>query len=368
MIEAMPRRPITKSRLNRFRAMLLASVTLMQIPTVTWLVTRTHSWLPIVAAVALSLPYLRRLTSPWTPGARAPMYVALIWWTSCFVFDFLLIVAALAIHAGAPPDAAHLAAGVLALGAGITAVRGRPRLVRRTVRIENLPPELDGYRIGHLSDVHCGAETPGTRVERWVRRLNALDLDLVAVTGDLITRGDSHVDVVARALGGLRARDGVFACMGNHDYFTDGADGNRLARALEDNGLAVLRNRGVTVRDKLFVAGVDDTWTSRDDMNAALRDRPPAMPVVLLAHDPDLYPQAQARDVDLTLSGHTHGGQIAVPGVRRLSLARFITQFTAGLYRQGRSTLYVNRGAGTTGPPVRLGAPAELAVLTLRRA
>jgi len=89
---------------------------------------------------------------------------------------------------------------------------------------------------------------------------------------------------------------------------------------------------------------------------------------VLLAHDPNLFPEAIARDVELTLSGHTHGGQLAFPGVRRLSLARFITEFTAGLYRRGRSWLYVNRGAGTTGPPVRLGAPAELAVLTLRSA
>ena len=85
-----------------------------------------------------------------------------------------------------------------------------------------------------------------------------------------------------------------------------------------------------------------------------------------MAHDPNLFPEASARDVELTLSGHTHGGQLAFPGVRRLSLARLVTEFTAGLYRRGRSWLYVNRGAGTTGPPARLFAPAELAVLTLR--
>jgi hypothetical protein len=131
----------------------------------------------------------------------------------------------------------------------------------------------------------------------------------------------------------------------------------------------VLRNRGVVVeRDgaQLYVAGVDDTWTKRNDVGRALADRPAGAPTVLLAHDPNLFPEAIERDVELTLSGHTHGGQLAFPGVRRLSLARFITEFTAGLYRRGRSWLYVNRGAGTTGPPVRLGAPAELAVLTLR--
>ena len=356
---------MSRSRLNRFRAMVLAAVTLMQIPTVTWLVSRAHSWWPVVLATALSLPYLRRLTTPWEPGPRAPMYIALVWWTSCFVFDFLLIGAAIAIQLGAPADAAHLVAGALALSAGMLAVSGRARLVRRTVTIANLPPELDGYRIGHISDVHCGRDTPASRVRTWVRRLNALNLDLIAVTGDLITSGATYVDPVAGALGGLRARDGVYACMGNHDYFTDG---DRMALALEHNGLTVLRNRGVTLRDGLHIAGVDDTWTSRDDMDAALAARPRGAPVVLLAHDPNLFPQAMARDVDLMLSGHTHGGQLAVPGVRRLSLARFITEFTAGLYRRGRSWLYVNRGAGTTGPPVRRGAPAELAVLTLRRA
>ncbi|WP_224249864.1 metallophosphoesterase [Hyalangium gracile] len=113
---------------------------------------------------------------------------------------------------------------------------------------------------------------------------------------------------------------------------------------------------------------MDDTWTSRHDLGRALRDRPEGVPTVLLAHDPNLFPEAQARDVELTLSGHTHGGQLAVPGVRRLSLARFVSRWTAGLYRQGRSWLYVNRSVGTTGPPARLGAPPELKVITLRRA
>lgn len=89
---------------------------------------------------------------------------------------------------------------------------------------------------------------------------------------------------------------------------------------------------------------------------------------MLLAHDPELFPQARAHDVELTLSGHTHGGQLGVPGLGHLSLARLMTRWTAGMYRRGRSWPYVNRGAGTTGPPARLGAPPELAVLTPRRA
>jgi len=358
-----------KGRGRRFRLYVAVLVTLFQLPAVLWLCARTHGLLPLGIAGALSFPYLRQLSSPWSAdGRRLTMYLALAWWASCIVFALLFPIAWLASLLGAPPGTAYVAAAIVSLWSGLSAIRNRPRLRNKVVRIAGLPRELDGYRIGQLSDVHCGPNTPAHRVRRWVERLNALDLDLMTVTGDLITHGSSHVADVAAALGGLRARDGVFACMGNHDYFTDGED---FVRELTENGLTVLRNRGVVLERsgaQLYVAGVDDTWTARHDVARALADRPLGAPTVLLAHDPNLFPEAIARDVELTLSGHTHGGQLAVPGVRRLSLARFITEFTAGLYRRGRSWLYVNRGAGTTGPPVRLGAPAELAVLTLRTA
>ena len=354
---------------GRFHLLAALLVTLVQLPTVLWLCWLTRTPLPALLAVPISLPYLRQLQSPWhsTPPALST-YLALGWWSACLVFDLLMIPAALAVQAGMPSAAAWGLAGALALTLGADSVLGWPRLRKRVVRVEGLSPELDGYRIGQISDVHCGPNVPESRVSSWVARLNALELDLVTITGDLITHGSSHVEAVARALGGLRAKDGAFACMGNHDYFTDG---EHLIRELERRGLTVLRNRGVVVERggaRLYVAGVDDTWTSRDDLTRALANRPEGVPTVLLAHDPELFPEAQARSVELTLSGHTHGGQLAVPGVRRLSLARFITRWTAGLYRQGRSWLYVNRGVGTTGPPVRLGAPAELAVITLRRA
>jgi hypothetical protein len=354
---------------GRFKLAATLLVTAVQLPAVACLCWLTRSPVPAVLALLISPPYLRRLDSPWnTPAPSPTTYLALGWWSACLVFDLLMGPAALAVWLGAPAGWTWGVAGALALGIGADAVLGQPRLRRRVVRIDGLPPELDGYRIGQLSDVHCGPNVPEHRVAAWVARLNALRLDLVTVTGDLITHGSSHVEAVARALGGLRARDGAFVCMGNHDYFTDGES---MVRALERHGLQVLRNRGVVVERegaRLYVAGVDDTWTSRADLRRALAGRPPDVRTVLLAHDPDLFPEAQARGVELTLSGHTHGGQLAVPGIRRLSLARWMTRWTAGLYRQGRSWLYVNRGAGTTGPPARLGAPPELAVITLRRA
>jgi uncharacterized protein len=154
--------------------------------------------------------------------------------------------------------------------------------------------------------------------------------------------------------------------MGNHDYFTDG---DAFAKVLERHGLVLLRNRGLTLErdgERIFLAGVDDTWTGRADVGKALRERPPGMPVVLLAHDPALFARAAAGGVALTLSGHTHGGQIAFPlHPRRWNLARFMTPFTAGHYRIGDASLYVNRGLGTTGPPIRLGARPEITIITL---
>jgi len=358
----------TKMR-ERFRLLALSLVTIMQLPAVSWLCVRTGSLWPVLLAMACSFPYLRRVQTPWQIEERPlSMHVALLWWSTTFIFGLLLLPAWLLKKTGLMGDSAYAVAAAIALLAGVDAVLRRPRVRRRNVKIANLPRQFDGYRIGQLSDVHCGPHTPPERVAQWVERLNELDLDLMTVTGDLITSGSSYVATVSKVLGGLRARDGVFACMGNHDYFTDG---EHFVRELSEAGLTVLRNQGVLVERegaRLYVAGVDDTWTERHDVAQALADRPASVPTVLLAHDPNLFVEAKTHNVELTLSGHTHGGQLAIPGFRRLSLARFITEFTGGLYRRGSSWLYVNRGAGTTGPPVRIGAPAELAVLTLRSA
>jgi hypothetical protein len=245
----------------------------------------------------------------------------------------------------------------------------RPRLVHLDVPLEGLPPQLDGYRVGQISDVHCGRFTPPERVAEWVAALNAERPDLIAVTGDLITSGDRYLSPIAELIGGLYARDGVYGVMGNHDYFTDG---EAFARLLERRGLLLLRNTSTLVRTRgaaLYVAGSDDTWTRRADVAQAMAAHEPGTPSLLLAHDPNLFPRAARHGASLTLSGHTHGGQVALRGRRGLiTPARLITPFPAGLYARGDARLYVSCGAGTTGPPIRFGAHAELTVLTLRRA
>lgn len=268
-------RPRFRSRVLLLVALLLT--TTVQLPTVVWLCVLTHSPWPAVFAAVVSLPYVIRMGNPWQSAGLVPK-LALGWWSACLVFALLLGPVSLAVRLGAPAAGTWGVAGAVALGLGVRAVLGGPRLRQFAVRVAGLPSELDGYRIGQISDVHCGPNTPEHRVSTWVSRLNALDLDLMTVTGDLITHGDAYVEPVARALGGLRAKDGVFACMGNHDYFTEG---DQLVGALERAGLQVLRNRGVVVSrggGRLYVAGVDDTWTSRDDMPRALESLPRACP------------------------------------------------------------------------------------------
>jgi predicted MPP superfamily phosphohydrolase len=365
-----------RRRGSRTRAAVLGLFVGVQLPGVAALAVLTGSWLAAAGFAALvSLPYLPQLAQPWHPPPlsgprRALLLVFFAWWSACLA-SWLLGPLALLVGKGLGLGGRGgvLLGALLSLAAGLRALWPRPRVVRHTLAIPGLPRAFENYRIVHLSDVHCGPWTPPARVRRWVARINALSPDLVAVTGDLITTGNDYVHPVAEALGGLRAPDGVFACMGNHDYFTDG---EAFAGSLGRAGLTVLRNRGQAVEragDRLFVAGVDDTWTQRADVPAALGQRPRDTTTVLLAHDPLLFPEAASRGVELILSGHTHGGQIAVPGLhRKLNLARLMTPFTVGLYRTGRSTLHVTRGAGTTGPPIRLGAPSEIAVLTLRAA
>jgi uncharacterized protein len=375
------RRPIrfagvkTRRRLSlRWRGITLAVAVLVQLPALLTLCHLIDSYTPpIAAAAALTAAYLVGLRTPWDrpPRSRAHLRFGLwpffSWWSACLVF---LVWGPLGWAAArllsANSDFGLAAAGLVSLAAGARSVWHRPRIVEHDVPIPGLPPAFDGFRVAQLSDVHCGPYASEAHVGRWVGAINRHQVDLVVVTGDLITSGSRYVRAVARALGGLRAREGVYVVMGNHDYFTDG---ERFIDELERRGLFVLRNRGVTVhrpKGRLFMAGVDDSWTGRADLTQALASRPEGTAVVLLAHDPALFPEAAAQGVALTLSGHTHGGQFAIPGLRQLNLARLLGPYTSGFYRIGQSLLYVNRGSGTSGPPIRLGTRAEAAVLTLR--
>jgi predicted MPP superfamily phosphohydrolase len=360
-----------RSRKNALRQRLGWIVVGVQLPATMAMIAAGGWWLlGLLVPVALTATFFSSFASPWSlqPASRAHLFLGLYpffaWFVATAAFALLLPVALLL----APwlPQVWPAAIAVSAL-AGLASIRRSPRV--RRVRVEHpaLPAALDGLTVAQISDLHCGPFAPEALVDAWVRRTNALDADVVAVTGDLIAHGDAHIDAVARALGRLRAPRGVFVSLGNHDHF--GA-GERLVRALEREGLTVLQNAARAAGDGLVVAGVDDTWTRRDDVDRALAaaERLGAGFTLLLAHDPALFPEAVARGAHLTLSGHTHAGQLAVPYlVQRWNLARLVSPYTYGLYRDGDAALYVNPGLGWTGPPVRFGARAEITLLTLRR-
>jgi predicted MPP superfamily phosphohydrolase len=280
----------------------------------------------------------------------------------------------LALRGQAPqlPGMFALAAYLGAFAISVWGVFVRRRWVRTReldIVIPGLPAAFDGYRVAQLSDLHLGGLTPPKWGEAWARLANAAAPDLVAVTGDLVSSGtDFHHDI-ARIIGSLQAADGVYVSMGNHDYF---GDGEPLVTLLRQTGAVVLRNEGRTVTRNgatLFVAGVDDTWTRRADLLRTLADRKPETCTLLLAHDPALFPLAARHGVSLVLSGHTHGGQVALPFFPELlGLGKLAHRFHLGLYRDGDSSLYVHPGLGTTGPPIRVGVAPEIAILTLRAA
>ena len=366
--------------LHRIRLLVVAVSTVFQLPALALLsrygrrLGTFGALLPYALAVAITLPHLVvMLKKPFVDQPKPAWLRRLflrpffMWWSTSALFLVLGTVTASVAWATQRDGstAAALALGLSAIG-GLWSVARGPRLIELDVDVPGLSAQFDGYRIGQISDIHCGSFTHRNAIERWAATLNAARPDLIAVTGDLITSGDAFTEDVAAALSTLVAPDGVYACMGNHDYF---CDAERLVAALREGGLKVLRNEGEHIeRDgaRLYVAGVEDKWTSRDDLTRTLAARDGAT-TLLLAHDPNHFTAAVAAGVELQLSGHTHGGQLAFPGAGgRYNLARLITRYTNGLFSDGRSRLYVSRGAGTTGPPVRLFAPAELTILRLR--
>lgn len=258
--------------------------------------------------------------------------------------------------------------GLVVSAYGVLVRRRWFRVVERAAWVPGLDPRLDGLRIAHLSDLHIGALTPIGWGLRWAHAAAAAEPDLAVVTGDMVTSGTEFHEDVASVVGALRSKLGVFVSMGNHDYF---GEGEPLITLLRGRGAKVLRNEGVPVERggaTIWLAAIDDTWTRRDDLASAMRGRPEGATTVLLAHDPDSFDEAADAGADLVLSGHTHGGQIAIPLIARAAnLASFTHRYILGFYRRGRALLYVHPGLGTTGPPIRVGVAPEVTILVLRR-
>jgi hypothetical protein len=263
------------------------------------------------------------------------------------------------------------ATGLLVGGLAAAALRSvrKPVEVRRVrVALDRLPPEQDGFRIVQLTDVHVGPTIGRPFVEQIVARANALAPDLIAITGDLVDGGVPELAPAIEPLGRLRARHGVYFVTGNHEYFS-GVEAwlNELNRL----GIRVLRNERVAIGNATAgfdLAGVDDRSAAHHGglapeaaLARALADRDPRRELVLLAHQPRTLLDAEPFGVGLQISGHTHGGQMWPFNFA----VRLQQPFVAGLHRRGRSQIYVSRGTGYWGPPMRLGAPAEITEIRL---
>jgi uncharacterized protein len=262
----------------------------------------------------------------------------------------------------------------LAAAAAYRALWWEPRRVRltsRTVWLPRWPVALDELRVAVIADLHTGAPHVSlSKVNRVVARVNAESPDLIALLGDYVdprVTGATPVPIpaVASALGGLDAPLGVVAVLGNHDWAEGGRD---MAATLRGAGVTVLENDAIAVGRGLWVAGLADAGLRQPNLTAALDAVPDDAPVLLLSHNPDVFPEVPER-VSLTLSGHTHGAQVDLPIVRdRVTPSRFGAHYTGGVFEESGRLLFVSRGVGTSRLPVRFMAPPEVALLSLHAA
>jgi predicted MPP superfamily phosphohydrolase len=263
------------------------------------------------------------------------------------------------------------------VGMALWAFTGGQKRVERTrmsVPIAGLHEDHRGLQIGHLTDLHIGNGLEGARLSKMVEQTNALGADLLVLTGDIFDFDPSFVEDGARRLGALEAPRGVYAVLGNHDTYA-GAEIVAAAFAEHAPGIRLLRDEWVRLplEEPLYLAGVEDPgrgWTMReleldamDELSSSLPDDGPAL---LLVHRPQAFAQAARLGFPLVLTGHTHGGQLALPTPGgQYNLALVMTGFARGLYQSAGTVMYVNRGIGVAGPAVRFNCRREMAMIEL---
>jgi predicted MPP superfamily phosphohydrolase len=394
----------------RFFVLLLAVVSIAQWACVAWLLAMTGRYLPaalhLVAAGAAyytnrkMIGSMRRQRDGHGWALAFVRTYSAVAFTSLFCAAFLalsgllwgtlrLFLGALTVEAGMlqplPADSMidHLSHWMTAGGFGTIAVAfaygytiGQRRLSVTTPRIPvRYPAGLHGLKIAQISDIHIGQNLTRAQLERFVARVNALEPDLICITGDIADGPTANMSRDFPLLGRLRAPLGVVAILGNHDHYA-GAD--KVAEALQKHtDFVVLRDQVLTIDVRgtpLHVVGLDDIgrdWARGVHSHAGLTrleaQLPTDEPILLLCHRPETFTHAARLGIPLTLSGHTHGGQLALPwfGGRPRGLSRFVIPFDQGMFENGGCYLYVNRGLGVTGQRIRLFAPREISVIVV---
>ena len=267
---------------------------------------------------------------------------------------------------------AYAGAGLALSAYGLWEGGRLPEVTRKTLFFDNLPPGLDGLKILHLSDVHAGIHMGSEKMQRLVAQANALAPDLILQTGDMIDISPSFIPDYVRAFRELRAPLGVITGLGNHDHYTGVA---AVSKGVQDAGHTLVRSGNHLIERNgatLAILGVDDPldWQFDDpqapEVNKVDRAAPPDAFKILMAHRPGAWDAAKLRNIPLTLSGHIHGGQFYLPVVG-WSAGRLITKYVMGHFQDGASQLYVSRGIGVVGVPIRVFVPPEMELFELRR-
>ncbi len=348
--------------------------------------TTAFGWALVVLGTSVPAAFVVSSVAPrWL--AQPFAWVAFVWMGFTFFLLVLLLPSELIrighwlVHRGeelASPERRQFLSrsiagtiGVATLGLGgvsIVAALREVAVKRVRVPIAALPEALAGLKVVQLTDIHVGPTIGNGFIQQLVDKTNALEPDIVAITGDLVDGSVEDLAEHVAPLAELRARHGVYFCTGNHEYYS-GADA--WVAHLRSLGITVLENERVTIEHEgasMVIAGVRD-WTSAQfghghDLAAALEGRDPEVPVLLLAHQPKHIDDAAAHGVALQLSGHTHGGQIFPFNY----LVRLQQPYVAGLHDHRGTKIYVSSGTGYWGPPMRLAIPAEITAIELTRA
>lgn len=281
-----------------------------------------------------------------------------------------------------------LKTGALVVGAGAvaTSVDGivfeanDPVLVRLQVPIRNLPPALENFKIIQLSDFHYDPHFCVVPIRKAIAMSNALQPDLVLLTGDFMTipmwadfvpngkrDAAAAAEPCAQLLSELRSTHGSVGILGNHDR---DSDFGRVLHALRSSGIIALQNGNTHIEQdgaRLWLCGVDDVIEGKPDMQATMRGVPENETTILLAHEPDFADDVKKLPIDLQLSGHSHGGQIRIPLIGAPILPSLAHKYPRGFHRFGRMSLYTNVGLGTIRVPMRFDCPPEVTLITLQR-
>ena len=230
------------------------------------------------------------------------------------------------------------------------------------IALPRLPEALDGLRIIQLTDLHRSRFTSDRLIRQAIALANEANPDLILLTGDYVTHNRKDIAPIADMLAGLRARLGIFAVLGNHDYSTDGPS---VERALTLSGITVLSNKSVCVPGGLRIVGLDDDRFKRTDVARAFSQVEPDAPILVMAHNPAVAEWVTDYEC-VVFSGHTHGGQIRVPILTARKIRGIgAKHYQAGWYTVGKAKLYVNRGIGQVGLPMRFRCRSEIALFTL---